>query len=138
MITPVILDCSATLAWLLPDEVTPESEALLDHVQQYGALVPNLWGVEVANSLLVAERRGRIDAPNCGALLETLRDLPIREVDDALHYPFRCPLNLAKQYHLTLYDALYFELALRYSYPLATRDKALTTAASQAKVALFF
>jgi predicted nucleic acid-binding protein len=44
---------------------------------------------------------------------------------------------LARDYHLTVYDAAYLELALRTKLPLATRDRALCAAAVAAGAALF-
>jgi len=59
----VVLDASATLPWCFEDEATPETEALLDDLRDGSfAVVPAHWATEVMNGLLVAQRRGRIDA----------------------------------------------------------------------------
>src|SRR5216684_4419488 len=58
----LVLDSSATLAWIYSDETTQAIRQLFDSVADTGALVPALWRLEVANSLTVAVRRGRIDA----------------------------------------------------------------------------
>ena len=58
----VVLDSSATLAWIYDDETTDAFRALFDQVADSGAFVPALWRLEVANSLTVAVRRKRIDA----------------------------------------------------------------------------
>lgn len=42
-----------------------------------GAFVPSLWRLEVANALLMAERRGRILATTRTSVLADLRVLPI-------------------------------------------------------------
>ena len=52
-----VLDCSATMAWLFPDEATDATERLRDSLVQDRAFVPSLWPVEVANVLLAATRR---------------------------------------------------------------------------------
>src|SRR5258708_25113635 len=58
----LVLDSSATLAWIYGDETTEPIRRLFDLVADDGAVVPALWRLEVANSLTVAVRRGRIDA----------------------------------------------------------------------------
>ena len=57
----LVLDSSATLAWIYSDETTESIRALFDRVIDEGAIVPALWRLEVANSLTVAVRRSRID-----------------------------------------------------------------------------
>jgi hypothetical protein len=56
----VVLDSSATLAWVHGDERTAAIEALFDRIIEEGAIVPGIWHLEVANSLTVALRRNRI------------------------------------------------------------------------------
>ena len=58
----LVLDSSATLAWIYGDETTDPIRRLFDAVADDGAVVPALWRLEIANSLTVAVRRGRIDA----------------------------------------------------------------------------
>ena len=53
---------SATPAWICADETTAAIRALFERVADAGAVGPNLWRLEVANSLTVAVHRGRIDA----------------------------------------------------------------------------
>ena len=49
---------------------------VLDRLQSGGkALVPAFWAVEVLNTLLVGERRGRITAEQTGAFPDTLKIL---------------------------------------------------------------
>ena len=57
----LVLDSSATLAWIYNDETTDPIRALFDQVADEGAVVPALWRLEIANSLTVAVRRSRID-----------------------------------------------------------------------------
>ena len=57
----LVLDSSATLAWIYSDEVTEAIEQLFATVDT-GAHVPALWRLEVANTLTIALRRGRIGA----------------------------------------------------------------------------
>ena len=57
----LVLDSSATLAWLYSDEITAAIRRVFESVAEHGAVVPALWRLEIANSLTVAARRGRID-----------------------------------------------------------------------------
>jgi len=58
----LVLDSSATLAWIYSDETTEAIRRVFQAVANDGAVVPALWRLEIANSLIVAVRRGRIDA----------------------------------------------------------------------------
>jgi predicted nucleic acid-binding protein len=68
----LVLDSSATLAWIYGDETTESIRELFDAIADSGAVVPALWRLEVANSLTVAVRRGRIDAEFRQAALNDL------------------------------------------------------------------
>ncbi len=132
-----ILDASVTLPWRFEDEATPWTEELLEGIRQgQEVVVPAHWPFEVLNTLLMAQRRGRVTAEQVREFLVDLKTLPIR-IDSA------CPpkawaslLVLAERYRLTVYDAAYLELAMRTGQPLATLDHDLLRAAKTAGVAL--
>jgi predicted nucleic acid-binding protein len=129
----LVVDASATLGWYLPDEITPAAEAARRNLASGGALVPTLWWFEVRNTLIVGERRGRLNATQTAEILAQLAALPIsldREPDSA------AMLALAREHRLTVYDAAYLELALRADLPLATLDRQLAAAARAARVSL--
>jgi len=125
----LVLDSSATLAWVHGDERTEAIERLFDRVVERGAVVPELWHLEVANSLTMALRRGRIDAPFRAAVLGDLAMLPIRVDPDTRTRAFTATVDLADAHRLSLYDAAYLELSIRLRLPLATLDGALAAAA---------
>ena len=56
----LVLDSSVTLAWIYGDETTETIRHIFNSVAENGAVVPSLWRLEVANSLTMAVRRGRI------------------------------------------------------------------------------
>lgn len=118
-----------TLSWYFEDERTDAADAVMDQVAQTGAVVPVLWRYEVANGFLTAIRRKRIDAAYRAASLADLRLLPIiiDEAGDATAWT--TTLGLADRFGLTMYDAVYLELADRRSLALATGDRALRAAA---------
>jgi len=132
----VVLDSSAALAWIYSDETTDAVRHVFEIVAEDGALVPALWRLEVANSLTVAVRRGRIDVPFRNAALADLAllDIAIDPHTDA--HSWTTTLHLADRFRLTLYDAAYLELAHRRSLPLASLDEELRAAGRALGVAL--
>lgn len=124
-----VLDCSMTMAWILPDESTPGTVRLRDSLVERTAVVPGLWPVEVANVLLVATRHGRIEEGMWSALVEQIGCLPLETDSETGTRALTDALRLAREHGLTVYDAVYLELALRRRLPLATLDGDLTAAA---------
>jgi predicted nucleic acid-binding protein len=132
----LVLDCSATLAWLLDDETTDAVRRVFDIVARNGAWVPSLWRLEVANSLQTAVRRRRITADNRDASLRNLGQHAITTDAETDAQAWTTTLQLADRFGLTLYDAAYLELAQRRHLPLATLDQSLRAAATAAGVSL--
>ena len=126
----LVLDSSATLAWIYSDETTNPIRRLFDAVGDEGAVVPALWRLEIANSLTVAVRRGRIDANFRRAALTDLALLDIAIDDQTEVHAWGETLHLADIFQLTVYDAAYLELAQRRNLALATLDGELRAAAT--------
>jgi predicted nucleic acid-binding protein len=132
-----VIDASATLPWRFADEATPWTEALLDRAETgEEILVPAHWPLEVANGLLVAQRKGRVTDPQVGEFLEDLAALAIRVIPVAAAAQLPAILRLAEYYRLTAYDAAYLELAQSVGLPLATLDGDLRKAAAAAGAAV--
>jgi hypothetical protein len=75
-VTHIVIDASVTLSWCFADEQTAMSMAVLDRLQGgEQVLVPAFWALEVLNTLLVGERRGRIMPEQTGLFFDTLRVL---------------------------------------------------------------
>jgi predicted nucleic acid-binding protein len=125
----LVLDSSATLAWIYSDETTNPIRRLFDAVGDEGAVVPALWRLEIANSLTVAVRRGRIEANFRRAALTDLALLDIAIDDQTDVHAWGETLRVADFFQLTMYDAAYLELAQRRNLPLATLDSELRAAA---------
>ncbi len=124
----VVLDSSATLAWIFGDETTEPIRRVFDAVGQEGAFVPSTWRLEIANSLTIAMRLRRIDHEFRRAALSDLGELDI--IVDGLTDPraWNATLDLGDRFRLTAYDAAYIELALRRALPLATLDQDMRSA----------
>jgi predicted nucleic acid-binding protein len=134
----LVLDASTTVSWCFEDEASAESEALLDLLKTTAiAVVPTIWRVEVANALLMAERRKRIVAETTLAFLDVLLRLNVIADSEDDETVWRRIVALAREQGLTAYDASYLELAIRMNVPIATKDARLIKAAEACGVSLF-
>lgn len=132
-----VLDASVALAWCFPDEATSGTEAILDSLANgTEALAPGIWPFEVANALLVGERRKRVTVAQVASLLQRVAALPISLDSVRVDRTFDQVLSFARQEQLSEYGAAYLELALREGLPLATLDESLRSAATRAGIAL--
>ena len=122
-----VIDASVASAWILDDESDPFADEVYEIVQANDGFVPQHWHFEIRNTLLMAERRGRITSDTIGMRLNRLGQLLIRT---DLSPDLDATISLAQTHRLTFYDALYLELALRRNIPLATLDSALDRAAA--------
>jgi predicted nucleic acid-binding protein len=132
----LVIDGSVALAWCFEDETTPQVEAIIQEVGHRGAAAPSLWRIQVANGLQMAMRRKRIDETYRDRALANLSALDIRIDAECDSHIWSATVRLAALYGLTVYDAVYLELAQRRRLPLATLDVALARAAELAGVAV--
>ncbi|HLN26704.1 MAG TPA: type II toxin-antitoxin system VapC family toxin [Gemmataceae bacterium] len=132
-----VLDCSLTVSWFFEDEADKYAEAVEDSLTSASAVVPTLWPLEVANALLVGERRKRATEAKVTTFFGLLSSLPISIDDETASRAWQESIRLARTYQLSVYDAAYLELALRRGLPLATLDDRLKAAAAAAGVAEF-
>jgi len=133
---PFVLDASVAVVWHLEDEDSEYSERMLVRLNTEGALTPSIWPMELANVLLVAERRGRLLREKVTAALNLSLSLPVSVQSVTTEALFTSILDLARNEGLSVYDATYLDLAMRESLPLATLDNDLRAAASRVGVAL--
>jgi predicted nucleic acid-binding protein len=137
-----VLDASVTMCWLLSDgkaSATAYARQVLEAVAsaETQAVVPMIWGLEVANVIAKAEARELITEAHSEAFLEMLGGIDI-EVDSATFAKsLGDTLQLARRHHLSAYDASYLEVALREGLSLATLDDDLMKAAKKAGVKRF-
>jgi predicted nucleic acid-binding protein len=129
-----VLDCSVAISWCLVDENDDYANAILAMMPDSEAFVPGIWSLEIANTVVVAERRNRMTKKQSEQAIALLQSLLI-QVDlftDAK--ALDATLKLARQEGLAAYDAAYLELALRLQLPLATLDTRLAEAATRCGV----
>ena len=76
----LVIDCSTAFKWVVAETDTPKALRLRDDFRNAALelLAPDLFLPEIANALLIAERKGRI-GPGEGAVFfaDGLRTLPV-------------------------------------------------------------
>lgn len=115
------------IALVAEDESSDYAQAALEMCREYDAIVPSLWRWEVANTLVVLERWGRV-SDAAGIFAMVARDVPVHIASDAR---IDDEIALAKAHQLSVYDAAYLALAIREKCVLATLDARLARAAAR-------
>ena len=127
-----VLDASVAISWCFPNdptENTPYSRAILQHVEEADAVVPEIWAFEIANGIFVAySKRKRINEADIYEYVQLLESLPIRVVRGEWLKNIALE-SLAREHNLAAYDVAYLDLTFREKLPLATSDEALKKAA---------
>jgi predicted nucleic acid-binding protein len=130
-----VVDASVAAGWVHPAQATTQTNALLMQVGQgTRVIVPALWPLEMANLLLVLERRKKLTADERAAALVALRGLSFAVDHEMSALAFTELSQLASTLTLSIYDAAYLELALRLKLPLACKDGPLREAARRRRV----
>jgi predicted nucleic acid-binding protein len=124
------------MSWAFEDELDDYAKTVLRRLADSARLAPSIWPLEVANAVLMGERRNRIKGAavlEFALLLRGLRvEIDYSGVDQALDGI----LSLARIHSLSAYDAAYLELAIRRGAELATKDKSLRRAAEKSGVSI--
>lgn len=120
-----VLDASVAGAWLIEEQQSKSAIQFRNQALGSVAIIPQLFRYEIANLVLNNTRKNENEARE--AAFKFIESIPVM-VD------FKTPMyldlvELATEAQLTVYDAIYLELAIRYEVPLATYDKKLAKAA---------
>lgn len=132
--TSLVLDASVALCWCFEEEGSEVADSLLERLRVEPAAVPELWFLELANSMALAERRRRITPADSAEFIALLGALQISVDSEVAERAFSHVLDLARRERLTAYDATYLELAMRLGIPLASKDGPLCDAAARVGV----
>src|SRR5438477_10917418 len=116
----LVLDGSVAPVWGFEAEADDYAEAILDRMPGLQAHVPAIWHLEVANALLVGERRGRTTPADAARFLAILSAFPIAVDPETIARAWADTMHLARAHNLSAYDASYLELAIRRGLALAT------------------
>jgi predicted nucleic acid-binding protein len=132
-----VVDNSVVMAWCFDDESSRYTDAVLDSLKESAAYVPSIWPLEVANVLLVAQKRGRLSRAKSILFMNMLNALPISmEIENRMRI-FGEVFSLGSDLGITAYDASYLDLAMRKGIPIATLDTSLRKAAKKCSVPIF-
>lgn len=128
-----VVDTSVSASWCFDDENDPHSMALLarlcDPRAGDSAVVPCFWLAEMANTLVVAEKRGRLKPGKAQEALEMMGYLPVEFESPGLGAARRA-LDISLSHGLSAYDAMYIEICARRGLPLASKDADMRRVAS--------
>ena len=133
----MVVDNSVAAAWFLKEQDS-YADQVLDALEcGETMLVPSLWLLEITNTLLVMERRGRITSAIRLDALTQLNKLPIHIAPAISIASLGCLDGLASKHQLSAYDAEYLRVTIDHRSSLASNDEALNRAASKEGVPLF-
>jgi predicted nucleic acid-binding protein len=133
----MVLDASVALAWCFPDESSDYADEVLMAMAGQTVMVPAIWPLEIANALLVGERRRRLKALEISRFAALLDELSIVQDTQSVAERIDRVLPVARDCNLAAYDAEYLELAFRQSAPLATLDLDMQKAAKRMGIPRF-
>jgi predicted nucleic acid-binding protein len=130
----IIIDASITMAWLFDeDSGASKIKSVLDRCE---LVAPWLWRREVANAVLVRERRKILTEAQGFRLLQLIDQLTIELVAEPVARTATTLAQTARPHQLSSYDAVYLDLAIRLGLPLFTQDNNLRVAAGRVGVPL--
>src|SRR5262245_30487832 len=96
-----VLDSSITLAWYFADEANAYADEVGRQLPAVEAIVPTIWPLEVANAVLMGERRKRSTPAQAATWITHLLSLPIAIDDETSAHAFGAILNLARMQSLS-------------------------------------
>ena len=122
----VVLDTSALIRFYVPDGPLPEnledciasgwrSETIL--------IIPELAFAEMAQVLWKKEKAGFFEAFEVDEILSSILELPLEIVGHYTILPDA--LNIARQFNVTVYDAIFLAVARKRNAQLITADQKL-------------
>jgi predicted nucleic acid-binding protein len=127
----IVVDTSVIFGFAFEDEINRYTDSLMESFESYIPFVPSIFPIEVANVLLIHQKHNRWSSEKVEKFLRILNGylinieppLPINEIERII--------EVSSRHDLTVYDAIYLDLAIRKNCKLATLDKALIKAAKK-------
>lgn len=132
----IVVDASLIVALILREDNVAEPAFVYDALRTGEIAVPAHWPAEIANALWVNQRRGRMPAGVLNTAVEYL--IAFNPRIDAAPSLERIPIlvQFAEKEMLTVYDAIYVQLALSYNASLATIDGDMRACARRLNIPL--
>lgn len=133
-----VIDCSASAALFLPDESSHSVREFFDRLKKADKLlIPSLWWYELANVLIVSERRKRLNYRDVTKITSLFERLNLETDNSTGFFYLERLYELAQRYKISSYDASYLELAIRDQANLCSLDIKLTQAAKNSGVRVY-
>ena len=115
----ILLDASAIIAYIVGE---PKSSIVIETTENSKIVSPNILPFEIANALTRMLKKGIIDDKvKLISLIENFQTIPIKLLDIDL----KKSLEIAFNFKIYAYDAIYLETAKRLSLPLLTFDRGM-------------
>ncbi len=129
----IILDCSIFIAGTMDDENNNIANDILNRLSlgKIHAIVPKLFFIEAANVVVSNVRKKRITKQESTRYIDLFTNAPVKTDDN---FNMKDCFDLAITHELSIYDAIYLELAIRKGCALATLDKKLGDIADKLKI----
>ena len=121
----LVLDASVAIASISVDEDSAYAASAIGACQEDSIFVPLIWRLEIANTLVLFERKGRLSNA-LDSYERFVRRFHVRIIGD---FRIEREVQLARKHQLTVYDAAYLAVAIAERMPLATLDAKLRRAA---------
>lgn len=132
----IVVDASLIVALILREDNVADPASVYDRLRTTPISVPAHWTAEVANALWMNKRRGRITDEMVKTAVDYLVAFKPR-IDAAPSLPSMFTLvQFAEQEKLTVYDAIYVQLALSNNASLATIDADVRASARRLDIPL--
>lgn len=121
-----VLDASVAIAWVVSSQMTPYTRRMRLRAKREPYHVPAIFTTEVANVLIVLERRGILTDQGAAAAADVLTRLePVMHERGLGVSELR---SLARRFGLSAYDASYLALGLERRLPIVCGDRPLRAA----------
>ena len=132
----IVVDASLIVALVLREDNVADPTSVYDLLSTTQLSVPAHWPAEVANALWSNRRRGRLTEEMVRTAAEYIA--AFRPRIDAAPLPEAMPslIHFAEREQLTVYDALYVELASSHGATLATIDRDVRQCAKRLDIPL--
>ena len=132
----IVVDASLIIAIVLREANVANAASVFDTLQADPLTVPAHWPAEVANALWANRRRGRISVDDVNEIVEDI--FAFQPVIDPAPPPDRIPflVAFAETEKLTIYEAIYVQLALAYDAVLGTIDAEMRACARRFDIPL--
>ncbi len=125
----IVLDASAFLASVLPNQGTPASRRFFASPPAE-VTSPAVLAIEVRNVLLRFERRRLLSPARCDEVLSLLPAVTLLQPWLGRDQDLIRVLGVARQQGLSFFDALYLDCCISLRATLVSRDEALIAAAA--------